>query len=258
MFYIVGTPIGNLGDLSPRAREILARCDCILCEDTRHTGKLLAHFEIETRMMSYHRFNERERESQVMEWLAEGADIALVSDAGLPIVCDPGAELVRRLRAEGADIEVVPGPCAFAAAMAATGTEVPISFFGYPEKKTFVDLVRGCMGSAIFYVAPHDLRKVLGWCDREWQVSVARELTKKFEQVHTGTAGELLEEMVEPRGEMVMIVRGGQVQSQLKIDEATLVQRLEDLGVKPREAMRLVAELSGRSQKEIYALAKKG
>jgi len=251
MLYIVGTPIGNLGDWSDRAREIVAKCEYVLCEDTRHTGGLLRHFGIEKRLMSFHMFNERSREEGVLEDLQGGVDVALVSDAGMPVVCDPGAKLVRAARDLGVTVNVVPGPCAFVAAMALCGCEAPIGFFGYPEKKSFVKQVERCEGTAIYYVAPHDVKKVLSWCKEGWKVQVARELTKKFEEVTDG--------MPDPvRGEMVLLVQGQGAQSSLAIDESTLVTRLETLGVKPREAIRLVAELSGMSQKAIYELAKKG
>ncbi len=257
MLYILGTPIGNLGDFSPRARETLDRCEYVLCEDTRHSGGLLRHFGIEKRLVSFHMFNERAREDGVIDDLLGGVDVALVSDAGMPCVCDPGADLVRRARSEGVKIEVVPGPCAVSSAVALAGINPPFHFYGYADKRTFADCVRNSQGAAVFYVAPHDVRKVLGWCASEWQVTIAREMTKKFEEVLEGNPIELLEKLHSPKGEMVMIVQGEGVQSALAIDEATLVGRLEGLGVKPREAVRLVAELSGKSQKEIYALAKK-
>lgn len=217
--YVVATPIGNLGDMTSRAVEVLRSVDAIASEDTRRTRKLLSHFEIPTPLVSYHEHNEERVARSVVERLERGESIALVSDAGTPLVSDPGYRLVALAVARDVPVSAVPGPCAAVAALAISGLPVqPFHFLGFlprkpgPRKRKLEEVER-LDGTLVFYESPHrvqstlaDMSDILG--DR--RAVLVRELTKVHEEVRRGTLEELREDAAErpPRGEIVVLVAG--------------------------------------------------
>lgn len=217
--YIVGTPIGNLGDMSERALEVLREADLIAAEDTRHTKKLLNHFQLAKPMISYHEHNERKRGAELIEKLMEGKDIALVSDAGLPGVSDPGEEVVKQAVAAGIPVIPIPGPNAALTALVASGLPAqPFLFLGFlprASKKRKAELMkwRTTPATLLFYEAPHrlidmltDVLDVLG----NRRVAISRELTKKHEEWLRGELADCLAAVKEERarGEYAIVVEG--------------------------------------------------
>jgi 16S rRNA (cytidine1402-2'-O)-methyltransferase len=219
MLYIVSTPIGNLGDITLRALEVLKSVDVIAAEDTRHSGMLLKHFEIKKPLLSYHEHNEAMRAAQLVERLAAGEDVALITDAGTPALSDPGTRLIRECIKRGLLFMIIPGPSSVLAALVGSGfsTEkfcfrgfLPIKS-GQRERELLAAVNRE--ETTIFFESPYRLTKTLAACieimpDR--QLCVARELTKKFEEFQRGTASELLAQYQAhpPKGEIVLVVAG--------------------------------------------------
>jgi 16S rRNA (cytidine1402-2'-O)-methyltransferase len=215
---VVSTPIGNLGDLSPRAREALASADVVACEDTRHTGLLLSRLGIKARLVSLHEHNERARLPALLGALAEGQTVALVSDAGTPLVSDPGFLLVREAVARGAAVEAIPGPAALLAALVISGLPpLPFTFAGFPPQKsgkrrTFYARLAALEHTVVLYESPHRLAASLAdaaatFGDRP--AVVARELTKLHEEVRRGTLPDLAAAVAHDeklRGELVIVV----------------------------------------------------
>jgi 16S rRNA (cytidine1402-2'-O)-methyltransferase len=221
MLYVVATPIGNLGDMSPRAVEVLKNVAIIACEDTRVTKKLLDHFDIQTKTTSYHAQSDDKKEDYILELLREGRDVALVSDAGTPTISDPGSRLVKRVYDELDDVQVVtiPGASAVMSALSISGIPSPqFVFLGFlPHKKGRETLFREIAESQrtiVFYESPHRIEKTLKslaeGLGEARVVAVARELTKMYEQVVRGSAAEVLtyfqEHSDQVRGEFVVIV----------------------------------------------------
>ncbi len=217
--YIVPTPIGNLEDITIRAIRILKECDLILAEDTRNSGKLLKHFDIETRMTSHHMHNEHKTVENVISRLARGENIALISDAGTPAISDPGFLLVRAALENAIDVECLPGPTAFVPALVNSGLPNDRFIFeGFlPDKKgrqTRLLALTEETRTMIFYVSPHKLLKTLGefiqYFGEERQVCVSRELSKLHEENARGTLREVLShfEAKAIKGEIVMTVAG--------------------------------------------------
>lgn len=218
-FYIVSTPIGNLGDITLRALQILGEADLIAAEDTRRTGKLLAHYRIKTPMTSYHDHNKEQKTLMILEQLEGGKDIALVSDAGTPGISDPGYYLIKRVIDKGIDVVPIPGPTASIAALVASGLPTDRFVFEgfFPTKRGKRGLVLSELAAEkrtiLLYESPHRLQRTLSDIlealgDRK--VSVARELTKKFEEIKRGQVSQLLEYFGEnkPRGELVIVIEG--------------------------------------------------
>ena len=217
MLYVVSTPIGNLGDITLRALDVLKSVDAIAAEDTRHSGMLLKHFEIKRPLLSYHQHNEAMRTAQLVERLAAGEDIALITDAGTPGLSDPGARLIRECINRGLPFTIVPGASSILAALVGSGFATEkVCFRGFLPTKSG-QRARELRTAAerdettIFFESPYRLAKTLHACvdimpDR--QLCVARELTKKFEEFQRGTAGELLAhfDVHPPKGEIVLIV----------------------------------------------------
>ncbi|MEL4381580.1 16S rRNA (cytidine(1402)-2'-O)-methyltransferase [Shewanella algae] len=220
--YIVPTPIGNLWDLSPRALEVLNRVALIACEDTRHSGKLLSHFGIDTRTTALHDHNERARAQWIVERLGEGEAIALISDAGTPLISDPGYHLVSHVRAAGYPVIPLPGPCAAIAALSASGLPSDrFSFEGFlPAKdkgrQDKLLALREDPRTLIFYESPHrilpSLKSLVEVLGPDRQMVMARELTKTFETFLCGTTAEVLAQVEadanQQRGEIVLMLHG--------------------------------------------------
>ena len=215
--FVVATPIGNLEDISARALRVLKEVDLIAAEDTRHTGHLLTHFEIRKQLVSYHQFSEAKRTAEFLEKFAQGQSIALVSDAGMPGVSDPGERLIRAAVEAGVKVEVVPGPSATLLALAGSGfAMVPFYFGGFlpvkggqRRKELVAASTRGC--TSIYFESPYRVVRMLEDAVAEIPQSrfcMARELTKKFEEFRRGTPAELLAHFQghEPRGEFCVVI----------------------------------------------------
>lgn len=263
--YICGTPIGNMEDVSIRLLKTLRQVDLIACEDTRQTIKLLNHYKIKKPLISYHEHSDKNREDHLLNKLLEGQNIALVSDAGMPTISDPGENLIKRAIEAGVDIEVVPGPSAFTAALAVSGLDASsFIFIGFLPSKAkkrrellaeFIDAQR----TVICYEAPHrllealqDIKDILG-PDR--YVVVARELTKKFEEVLRGTAGELIEHFTEkaPKGEICLLI--DKKNASEEVDFQQIIAEVEELinkGVDKKEAFKMKAKEYSIKKSEIY------
>lgn len=263
--FLVGTPIGNLGDISPRATQTLAAVDLIAAEDTRRTGRLLAHLELVDRtLISFFEGNERERTEELLRRLRDGATVALVTDGGMPTISDPGFRLVRACGAEGIDVRVVPGPSAAIAALAISGLPTDrFVFEGFLPRKAGdrrrrLEALATDPRTIVFFESPRRLKTMLAEVidvlgDRP--VAVARELTKLHEEVVRGTlAGTLARiEDITLKGEVVVVVGG--MQDQGPADEDASVERARTLvaaGMRSREAARAVTDGLGVSANTIY------
>jgi 16S rRNA (cytidine1402-2'-O)-methyltransferase len=266
--YVVATPIGNLGDLSPRASAVLAEVDLIAAEDTRHTGRLLRAFGIGTPMVSCHEFNERQTAAQLISRLREGQAVALVSDAGTPLVSDPGYRLVSRAHEQGIPVVPVPGPSAVTAALSSCGLPVArFSFEGYlperaSERRTLIEGLAGEARTLVFFEAPHrvqaalaDLAAILG-DDRP--AAIARELTKRYETVRRGTLGDLgrwlQEDAEQRRGEFVLVVGGAEPEPP-SADEARRLLKALLPRLSVRDAAAVASDYLGTRRNEMYRLA---
>jgi 16S rRNA (cytidine1402-2'-O)-methyltransferase len=267
--YIVATPIGNLTDISQRALDVLTQVDIIACEDTRHTQRLLSAYSIKNKTLSLHDHNERQRQDYVATLLQEGKSIALVSDAGTPLISDPGFHLVRHCRQLNLAVSPVPGACAAIAALSVAGLPTDrFSFEGFlPSKSGARQSILANLleepRTMVFYDAPRraidtveDIVKVLGG---ERYVVIARELTKTFETIHSDTASNLLawlqEDPNQLKGEMVLIIEG------MKIDPNTIpAKAIETLKLllaemKPKKACAITADIYGVKKNALYEIA---
>ncbi|MEW6990356.1 16S rRNA (cytidine(1402)-2'-O)-methyltransferase [Colwelliaceae bacterium 6441] len=267
--YIVATPIGNLSDISQRAIDILSSVDVIACEDTRHTKKLMSAFSISNKTLSLHDHNERQKQEYVASLLQEGKNIALVSDAGTPLISDPGFHLVRYCRNLGLTISPIPGACAAISALSVAGLPTDrFSFEGFlPSKSGARQAVLMSLineeRTMVFYDAPRraidtveDIVKTLGG---ERQIVMARELTKTFETIHSDTADNLLawleQDPNQLKGEMVLIISGAEIkEAQISAEvEATLKLLLKELP--PKKACAITAEIYQINKKSLYELS---
>jgi len=272
VLYIVGTPIGNLGDLSPRALEVLSGVDFIGAEDTRVSLKLLTKFGVKKKLIACRQHNIREVSQLIVKRLQAGESCAIVTDAGMPCISDPGAELVELCHAEGVETEVIPGPCALVAAVALSGFSCQrFSFEGFlsvnpRQRRERLELVRSYDGMLVFYEAPHKLRKTLADLlaalgDRE--IALCRELTKIHEEVIRGKLSEAVKryEEVPPKGEFVLVIAGsqsGEKPAPALEDAAKLAQDLIAQGEKPADACKAAARQTGLSKSLIYKEYLKG
>lgn len=260
--YIVGTPIGNLQDITLRALQTLKDVDVIACEDTRHSLPLLNKYDIHAKLVAYHKFNEQECSDYLISLICDGKNVALITDAGMPSISDPGAELIAKCHAQGVEVEVVPGPTALASAIALSGIKASgFTFLGFlPEKNTDkVSIVSKCATTGlpiVLYVAPHDLTKTVATlCEilGDRKVYVVRELTKIHESV---TITSLANFECEERGEIVMIIDGATTQNPL--NDLTILEHLKhyiDLGIDKKEAVKKVAQDRGIPKNEVYQQA---
>jgi 16S rRNA (cytidine1402-2'-O)-methyltransferase len=262
--FVVGTPIGNLADLTDRARSTLAAVDLVAAEDTRRTGRLLSGLGIETRLVSLFEGNERDRTPQLLAKLRDGADVALVSDAGMPGVSDPGFRLVSACADEGIDVRVVPGPSSVTAALVVSGLPADRWVFeGFPprrkgERRERLRALAAERRTIVLFESPlrltallRDLLEELG--DR--RVAVARELTKLHEEVLRGRVSEVLRTLSDtaPRGEVVLVVEGAGEPVAPDLDELVAgARRLVEGGMRKRQAAATIARERGGSANEIY------
>ncbi len=264
--YLVATPIGNLADISERALQTLRDVDLIACEDTRHTKKLLNHYGINTRTVSYHEHNERERAEDLGQLLKDGKNVAVVSDAGAPTINDPGFRVVKTAIERGIKVVSIPGSCAFVSALIVSGLPTDEIYFGgfLPSKSNarrakFMS-VKMIQATLIFYESPHrlleslrDAHEVLG----EREVVVARELTKLHEEISRGLLSRLLKEFSEKeiRGEVVLLIDRTEITVEGKEKEKSvseLVSELEGEGLDSRTALKRAARELSLSRSEAY------
>ena len=269
--YLVPTPIGNLGDISPRMADTLAQADFIAAEDTRVTVKLLNHLGLKKPMVTYHRHNTAASGQAVLDRLLAGESCALVTDAGMPAISDPGEEMVALCAAAGVPVVPIPGPCALVTALAASGQPTGrFTFEGFlamnkKNRRAHLESLRGEERTMIFYEAPHKLvatlRDLADTFGREREISRCRELTKLHEEIRRTTLGEAADWYGEetPRGEFVLVVRGAQPEEEGECtleDGLTLAERLrEEEGLSLRDAVRQAAKELGLSRNELYRLA---
>ncbi len=264
----MATPIGNLGDMVPRALEVLQQADWVAAEDTRHSGRLLAHFNIDTPLLPYHDHSDAKQASRILDLLAGGADIALISDAGTPLISDPGYRLVRAARQAGVEIVPVPGPCAAIVALSAAGLPSDrFTFEGFPpakpgQRRKLLEALTSEPRTLIFYEAPHrvlatleDMAVIFG---REREAVLARELTKTHETVIQATLAELVEmvraDANQQRGEIVLVVRGADADGADDTEQRRVLELLmAELPVK--QAAALAAKITGGSKNQLYQLA---
>ena len=267
VLYVVGTPIGNLQDFSPRAAETLREVDFIAAEDTRVTQKLLNHFQIKTPMVSYHEHNQRERGAMILDRILAGESCAVVTDAGMPCISDPGEELVRLCANAGIPVRAVPGPSAAVSALAVSGLPTArFTFEGFlsttrKNRMAHLEALRGEQRTMIFYEAPHklaDTLRDLAECfGEERRIALVRELTKVFEEVVRTTLGEAARHYREtkPKGEFVLVIEGQRPEErpQPTLDEVVAKARaLVEAGAKATDAAKALAKDSPYSKAEIY------
>lgn len=271
--YVVGTPIGNLGDMTYRAVETLEKVDFICAEDTRVTLKLLNYFEIKNKLVSFHEHSSRQICEGIVSRIIEGENCAVVSDAGMPCISDPGADLIALCVENGVETEVVPGPTAMASAVALSNiSSARFAFEGFLSvtKKQRYEHLRSVAHdphTLVFYEAPHKLLATLKdmleyFGDRK--ISLCRELTKIHEEVVRTTISEAIEryEAMPPKGEFVLVVEGCKDEestAELTLEQAAeQAQKLIDSGVKPSEACKEAAALTGFKKSDIYSIIVNG
>jgi len=264
--YIVATPIGNLNEMTPRAIEVLSEVEVIACEDTRHSSKMLKHFNIKTKLISHQKFNESESVKGILMLLHQGMNVALISDAGYPLISDPGHELVNAVIHHGFNVIPISGSSALLNALVASGIVThPFYFHGFlpSQQKEIIGIltrVRHYQATLIFYESPHRITKTLKHClellgDRK--AVLVRELTKLHEEFIRGTLLELVEEVKDLKGEMVLIIEKSEGTKLPDMDLNDVYSKIEEfiaLGFSAKDAISEVAKLSGYRKKEVYDL----
>ena len=269
VLYLVGTPIGHLGDLSPRARALLVAVDTIACEDTRHSGQLLTALGSTARRCSFHQHNTHGRIPQLLEELTSGHSVAVISDAGLPGISDPGEDLVAAARKAGHAVICIPGPCAATTALVSSG--LPSGRFCFEgflpakgrERRDRLTAVVAEQRTTVLYEAPHRLMKLLEelheLCGAERALQVTRELTKRHEEQVGPTVIAALEHFQKhpPQGEFTLVLGGAPEQEPVSLNDEQCRQQLAtriEQGMKPADAAKDLARSAGRSRRELYAL----
>lgn len=271
ILYLCATPIGNLDDMTFRVIETLKKVDLIAAEDTRHSIKLMNHFQIKTKMTSYHEYNKYDKAKILVKQMLEGKDIALVTDAGTPGISDPGEELVRQCHEAGIRVTALPGACALINALVISGRPARRfcfeAFLPYDkkERKKILDQLQDETRTIILYEAPHHLEKTLRDLKESLgnrKMTLCRELTKKYESVHLTTIEDLLEKLETnpPRGECVLIIEGRSFEElEEESRESFLKMPLEEhmaiylnQGYSRKEAMKMTAKDRGVSKRDIY------
>lgn len=267
VLYVVATPIGNLDDMSPRAIRILQQVDVIAAEDTRHSGRLLSHFDIRTPVIALHDHNERARADSLVQRIGQGEKIALISDAGTPLISDPGYRVVGLLREAGLPVVPVPGPCALITALSGAGLPTDrFVFEGFlPAKRSsrqrVLERFSRETATLVFYESPHrieeslrDMAVVLG----ERKIVLARELTKRFETFLSGSAEALLARMAsdpdQAKGEFVVMIKGADEEAApgQDVDADTLLSALLDASVGVKQAAGIAAKVLGGKKQQWY------
>ena len=267
--YIVGTPIGNLNDFSPRALNILKNASLIACEDTRQTRKIMNKFLISNNLISFNKHNSLNKIPKILEKMKEGKSIALVSDAGMPGICDPGEDIVKAAKNNGFDVICIPGPCAAITALVSSGiSSSSFIFEGFlPKKKTdreriLLEISKN-KKTTIVFEAPHRLMRLLKelseFCGKDREILVARELTKKYEE-HIGNNIEKVISFLAGKeiiGEITIVIKGININRNLKFDESNLKKELIELvkaGLSLSAASKYLAKKNGLKKSLIYNL----
>ncbi|MEG1834981.1 MAG: 16S rRNA (cytidine(1402)-2'-O)-methyltransferase [Oscillospiraceae bacterium] len=264
--FVVGTPIGNLSDFSPRALETLKECDFIAAEDTRVTLKLLNRFEIKKPMVSYYEHNRRERGEEILKRIFDGENCALVTDAGMPAISDPGEDLVKLCHESGIKTVAVPGPTAFATAVAMSGMPSGrFTFEGFlsvnkQSRKEHLESVKNEQRTMVFYEAPHKLLATLKdmyACFGSRKLAIIKEITKIYENVEITTLKEAVEkyENVNPKGEFVLVIEGAEkpIIEEITLDMAIkMAMDLKDSGVSINQSAKEIAKETGVKKSDIY------
>ncbi|PPT11176.1 rRNA small subunit methyltransferase I [Geitlerinema sp. FC II] len=267
--YVVGTPIGNLDDMTFRAVATLNAADVIAAEDTRHTGKLLQHFQIATPQIAYHHHNRSQRIPELLDRLHRGEAIALVTDAGMPGISDPGYELVKACAEAGVPVVPIPGVSASITAVSVSGIECDrFTFEGFlptkgKERRERLEQLSGEIRTLIFYEAPHRLRETLedlaSGLGNSRAIALGRELTKRFEEIWRGTLAEAIDlyQEREPKGEYTIVVAGASAEGMVLSEEALKaeLQQLMASGLSRSQASRELARSSQLSRRQLYQLA---
>jgi len=269
VLYLVGTPIGHLGDLSERARTVLAAADVIACEDTRHSGQLLSSLGAKGKRLSFHQHNTRGRIPQLLELLEADQSVAVISDAGLPGISDPGEDLVAAARAAQREVICIPGPCAATTALVSSG--LPSGRFCFEgflppkgrQRRERLAAIAAEPRTTVLYEAPHRLLQLLGdlqeLCGDDRPLQVARELTKRHEQQVGPTVAAALQHFNahKPQGEFTLVLGGAPATTSEEHDDSywrDALQQLIDTGISANAAAKQLAASSGRSKRELYAL----
>lgn len=268
ILFVVSTPIGNMGDFSFRAIEVLNSVGAILAEDTRHTRHLLERYDIATPSISYHEHNEAKMTPRIVERLKNGESFALVSDAGTPTISDPGSRLVAAAAEAGLRVVPIPGASAMLAALVASGLDIGrFTFFGFltrsgSERRATLDQIESLRHTAVLYESPNRLVATLRELEQrgigERRAVVAREMTKQFEEVRRGTVSELRAyyESTPPRGELVLVIAGGSAPEASEETVRDRVLALRSAGLSSRDAAQQVARELGVSKRLAYQLAR--
>jgi 16S rRNA (cytidine1402-2'-O)-methyltransferase len=262
MLYLVATPLGNLKDITLRALEVLKGCEYILCEDTRHSRILLDEYQIEKPLKSFHQFNEKGMEDKVIADLKEGKEVALISDAGTPGICDPGEALVQRCYAENLPFTSLPGPSAWVMALSLCPfSKDHVQFIGFlpkkeEQRKRILASTLTSSATTIFYESPHRLVDSLQVLQPGRKACVMRELTKKFEEHRLGTAAELANhyEKNPPKGEIVVIVEGTSQDYSVMSPQEHVNFLENEYNISTGDAIKIAAEQRGVSKRDIYNL----
>ncbi|MBQ9318292.1 MAG: 16S rRNA (cytidine(1402)-2'-O)-methyltransferase [Bacilli bacterium] len=261
--YLIPTPIGNMEDITIRALNILKEVDVIFCEDTRVTGQLLKYFNIEKKLISSHNYNEANNKDKLIEYLSNGSNVGLVSDRGTPIISDPGYELAKCAIDNNFNVVSLPGATALIPALTSSGIKpMPFYYYGFLNSKDSarrkeLESLKMLDATLIFYEAPHrinktliDLGNILG---NNRNISISREITKKYEEIYRGTIEELIQQNNEYKGELVIVLEGNKQNIEYKslsIDEHVNFY-IED-GKSSMEAIKIVAKERGMKKSEVY------
>jgi 16S rRNA (cytidine1402-2'-O)-methyltransferase len=262
MLYLVSTPIGNLEDITHRAVKILSLCDYILCEDTRNSKVLLDHLGIKKRLISYHKFNEKNKLEEILKDLESGLEIALISDGGTPLLCDPGNLLVNECFKRKIKYTAIPGACSVIDAFILSGMELPFQFVGFLSKggelQKEIKKILCYDGVTICFESPKRLLttiRLIKNLDRERDLFIARELTKKFEEIVHAKAFEMEEKLQEIRGEVVLLIAKKEMDfKDLGLEE--MLDLLKKSGLSSMEALKMAAKLRKEPKRELYKKTK--
>ena len=268
ILYIVATPIGNLEDITLRAINVLENVDLIAAEDTRHTLKLLNHLKISKPMVSYHRHNERLRVDVLLKELKDGKDIALVSDAGTPGICDPGEEIIKKCIEEKIKVIPIPGACAMISALIASGIDTSeFTFWGFlplnkKNRKNKLEEIKNSNKTIILYEAPHKLKNTLNDLKdilKDRQVVIAREITKIHEEYIRGTVDEIFKIVDNLKGEMILIIDKNEniIKEEDDLNNLTLEEHYEfykNQGLEKKEIIKKIAKDRNVNKNEIYKM----
>lgn len=264
MLYLVGTPIGNFDDMTYRAVETLKNVDLIAAEDTRNTLNLLNHFDIKTKVTSYHEHNKASKGQQILEMLMDGKDVAVVTDAGMPAISDPGEDIVKLCIENCIRVTTVPGPTAFVSALVMSGLPTKgVVFEGFlsaknSEREKRLQELKEYKETLIFYEAPHKILRTLEHIKNVFgnrEISVSREITKKFEETKRGKISDIIDYFTEnnPRGEFVLVISGAEEKEEVYI--TSVIEHVEQLiseGIDKKSAIAEVAKIRKIPKRNVY------